>query len=174
MRNVFAAWVAVRGSCNIPEQHLSADDWKEWRAHETSRQRDERRLREAIARTRSWGRHCFNMFVSRRKALQRTLRIKLAVLRKARAVTGWRRVQGQVTSIIARVRVAARAARRHVRLSVLFGSVLSAMREEAKAAAAQAPARIAPRQASVNLTRAVAMGPVLSDLLLEPRPLGDG
>ena len=61
-----------------------------------------------------------------------------------------------------------------MRLSVLFGSVLSAMREEAKVAARQAPARIVPRQASVNLTRAVAMGPVHSDLLLEPRPLGDG
>ena len=106
--------------------------------------------------------------------MRRTLRIKLAVLRKARAVTGWRKVQGQVASIVARVRVAAQGARRHVRLSVLFGSVLSAMREDAKAVARQAPARTVPRPASVNLTRTVAMGPVLSDLLLEPRPLGDG
>ena len=33
-------------------------------AKETTRQRDERRLREAVARARSWGQHCFNMFVS--------------------------------------------------------------------------------------------------------------
>ena len=129
--------------------------------------------REAVARARSWGKLCFNMYVFRRKAAQRTLRIKLAVLRKARAVSGWRKVQGQVARILGRVRVAAQQARRRIRLAVLFDSVLSAMREEAKAAR-QAPTRVPARPASVQLTRAAAMGPVLSDLLLEPRPLGDG
>ena len=95
------------------------------------------------------------------------------MLRKARAVSGWRKVQGQVARILGRVRVAAQQARRRIRLAVLFGSVLSAMREEAKAAR-QAPTRVPARPASVQLTRAAAMGPVLSDLLLEPRPLGDG
>ena len=95
------------------------------------------------------------------------------MLRKARAVSGWRKVQGQVARILGRVRVAAQQARRRIRLAVLFDSVLSAMREEAKAAR-QAPTRVPARPASVQLTRAAAMGPVLSDLLLEPRPLGDG
>ena len=62
----------------------------------------------------------------------------------------------------------AQQARRRIRLAVLFDSVLSAMREEAKAAR-QAPTRVPARPASVQLTRAAAMGPVLSDLLLSSR-----
>ena len=62
MRGVFAAWAGARGSHNVPNTHLSHEDWKAWRAKETATQRDERRLREAVDRAASYGKLCWANF----------------------------------------------------------------------------------------------------------------
>ena len=48
VRSVFAAWAEVRGSSNVPGQHVTAEEWAQMRSKETARDRGSRRLQEAV------------------------------------------------------------------------------------------------------------------------------
>ena len=176
MRGVFAAWAGARGSHNVPNTHLSHEDWKAWRAKETATQRDERRLREAVDRATSYGKLCWATFWKLRANNKRKLRIRLALLRRARAVvcaaSRWGRVRGVVADALAHV---AHAARRPKRLSAVLRDAF----ERARTTAAARPrdtvrAVPSPRTARVNLLLAATVGPVLTDMYIMAVPLGDG
>ena len=53
VRSVFAAWAAVRGSSNVPGQHVTAEEWAQMRSREMARDRRSRRLQEAVKRVTS-------------------------------------------------------------------------------------------------------------------------
>ena len=175
MCNVFAAWAAVRGSHNMAAPHLSREEWNAWRATETSQQRNERRLQEAVARLQAYGQNVIAMFLSRMRKQKRTLRLKLAVLRKARATVGWRKVHNQVSRIVWRVRTAQAHARRGGRLDTRMATVVSEMKQQARTrGVAPVRDRAEGRPARMQLTRAAAIGPVLADMFLAAEPLGVG
>ena len=152
-----------------------AQEWKQWRAKEKSVDRDARRMREAVARTTSYARCCFNKFWAQRERTKRTLRIRLAVLRRARVASNWARARNAVSRIVWRTRTARDAAQRPKRISAVMADVVERMRQDvASQRRAQCGHAPPPRRARVSLLYAAVAGPVLTDMYVAARPLGDG
>ena len=175
MRGVFGAWAAARGSSNVPNAHLSAADWKRMRERETAAQREERRLGEAVARIKSFAQCCYNNFWARREKTKRMLRLRLAMLRKARAIVGWSRFRGVVSRIMWRTRTRCALARREKRVAVVMADVVQLMRQDAAARQrAQRERTAGNRRARLNLLHAAMVRPVLTAMYLDAHPRGDG
>ena len=175
MRHVFAAWAAARGSQNVCNAHLSREEWTEWRRREKPQHRDERRLREAVDRATSFARCCFNKFWADREKKRRTLAIKLAVLRKARVASNWSRARDFVACVVWRTRTGRDKARWPKRIAAVMADVVERMRHDAAAQLRAQRGRTLPaRRARVNLLHATVVGPVLTDMYIAARPLGDG
>ena len=117
---MFAAWAGTRGSHNVPDAHYSRDAWQEWRRRENPQQRKARRICEAVRRVASFAQCCFNQFWADRERNRRKLRLKLAVLRKARACNNWSRAHHIVSRIVWRTRTAMDKARWPKRISSLM------------------------------------------------------
>ena len=175
MRGVFGAWAAARGSSNVPNAHLSATDWKRMRESETAAQREERRLGEAVARIKSFAQCCYNNFWAKREKTRRMLRVRLAMLRKARGIAGWSRFRGVVSRIVWRTRTHCAQARREKRISVVMADVVQLMRREAAALQrAQRERTVGIRRARLNLLHAAVVRPVLTAMYVDAHPRGDG
>ena len=175
MRVVLTAWASVRGSCNVPNAHLPADEWQQWRAREPAAQRQERRIHEAVARITWFAAGCFNNFWAVREKNRRTLRIKLAFLRKARTVHNWARARGLVARAVWKTRTVRHFARRPKRIAAVLPDAIEQMRQEAAARlrTQRVPAPV-ERRARLHLLTAARAGPVLTAMLVATRPSGDG
>ena len=165
----------VRGSQAVPNAHLSREQWKEWRDKEKHTERNERRLREAVDRITSFARCCFNKFWGEREKKKRTLRVGLAVLRKARNVaaarSAWSAVRGQLSA----ARLQRAQAVRPKRMSAVLHDI-AVQRKQAKLARKTKEKGAPPAQtARLNLTAAATVGPVLTDMYVAARGrMGDG
>ena len=96
MRGVFAAWAATRGTMGPVMWHASTSEWAAMRDAETPQRRAARRMREAAARLASFARCCFRKFWAQRVAARRTLRLRIAFLRKAAVRRSWNAVRRHV------------------------------------------------------------------------------
>ena len=173
MRSVLTAWAAARGSQNVPNAHQSHEEWKLQLRRETPRQRGERRIREAVARITTFAQTCFNKFWAEREKQKRTLRVRLAVLRKARVAARWLRVRGEVSRVIWRTRRAREGARRPKRVAALLPDIWEQLRQEIATRRRATQVTVAPRRkARLNLVYAAATGRVMSRVLAHPT--GDG
>ena len=134
VRSVFAAWAEVRGSSNVPGQHVTAEEWAQMRSRETARDRRSRRLQEAVKRITSWASTCFNRFWAERSRRKRMLRVKIAIMRKARLTKNWGRVRGVVQKMLQRTRTVQEASRWPKRRRAVMQDVVECMKREAAGA----------------------------------------
>ena len=158
----------------MPNVHLSREQWKEWREKERPTERDERRLREAVARTTSWA-TCFNNFWAEREKKKRTLKLRLAVLRKARVVNVARNAWSAVRRQLGDARLQRAQARRPKRMSAVLHDVAVQCKQAKLARKTKTKGPPPARVNRLNLTAAATVGPVLTDMYVAARgPLGDG
>ena len=138
-------------------------------------ERDARRLNEAVERIKSFGHCCFNNFWAKREKTSRLLRVRCAVLRKARAMAGWSRFRGVVSRIMWRTRTHCANARREKRVSTVTADVVERMRQEAAALQrGQSERTVRKRRARLSLLHAAMVRPVLTAMYVDAHPLGDG
>ena len=103
------------------------------------------------------------------------LRLKLAVLRKARVCNNWSRTRHIVSRIVWRTRTAMDKARWPKRISSLMADVVERMRQDAaRQQRVQWGQSLPARRLRVNLIHGAAVGPVLTDMYIAASPLGDG
>ena len=76
-----------------------------------------------IDRTTSWARCCFNKFWAEREKNRRTLRVRLAVLRKARVASNWSRARNLVSRVVWRTRTGRDKAQWPKRISAVMADV---------------------------------------------------
>ena len=177
VRSVFAAWAEVRGSSNVPGQHVSAEEWARMRSKETARDRGVRRLQEAVKRITSWASTCFNRFWAERSRRKRMLRVKIAIMRKARLTKNWGRVRGVIQKMLQHTRTVREASRWPKRRRAVMQDVVECMKREA--AGMRGNNRGGPgvtRRTVANLLHATVIGPVLlaQQRVYERQPFGDG
>ena len=177
VRSVFAAWAEVRGSSNVPGQHVTAEEWAQMRSRETARDRRSRRLQEAVKRVTSWASTCFNRFWAERSRRKRMLRVKIAIMRKARLTKNWGRVRGVIQNMLQRTRTVREASRWPKRRRAVMQDVVECMKREA--AGMRGNNRGGPgvtRRTVANLLHATVVGPVLlaQQRVCERQPFGDG
>ena len=145
------------------------------REAETTAQREERRLSEAVERIKSFAHCCYNNFWAKREKTRRMLRVRLAMLRKARGIAGWSRFRGVVSRIVWRTRTHCANARREKRVSVVMADVVERMTQEAAALQrGQRERTVRPRPARLSLLHAAMVRPVLTAMYVDAHPLGDG
>ena len=103
------------------------------------------------------------------------LRLRLAVLRKARGIAGWSRFRGVVSRIMWRTRTHCANARREKRVSAVTADVVERMRQEAAALQrGQSERTVRKRPARLSLLHAAMVRPVLTAMYVDAHPLGDG
>ena len=106
---------------------------------------------------------------------RRVLRVRLAVLRKARGIAGWSRFRGVVSRIMWRTRTHCANARRATRVSVVMADVVERMRQEAAVLQrGQRERTVRTRRARLSLLHAAMVRPVLTAMYVDAHPLGDG
>ena len=105
------------------------------------------------------------------------LRVKIAIMRKARLTKNWGRVRGAIQKMLQRTRTVQETARWPKRRRAVMQEVVECMRREA--AGARGNNRGGPgvaRRTMANLLHATVIGPVLlaQQRVHERQPFGDG
>ena len=97
------------------------------------------------------------------------------MLRKARVASNWSRARNLVSRVVWRTRTGRDKARWPKRISAVMADVVERMRQDAAAQLrAQRGHTLPARRARINLLHAAVVGPVLTDMYIAARPLGDG
>ena len=97
------------------------------------------------------------------------------MLRKARVASNWSRARDFVACVVWRTRTGRDKARWPKRIAAVMADVVERMRQDAAAQLRAQRGRTLPaRRARVNLLHATVVGPVLTDMYITARPLGDG
>ena len=97
------------------------------------------------------------------------------MLRKARVANNWARARGIVSRVVWRVRTIRDKAHWPKRISAVMADVVEQMRQDAAAKLrAQRGHALPARRARLSLLHAAVVGPVLTDMYVAARPLGDG
>ena len=105
------------------------------------------------------------------------LRVKIAIMRKARLTNNWGRVRGVVQKMLQRTRTAQEAARWPKRRRAVIQDVVECMKREAAEARSNSRGDPGPtRRMVVNLLHAAVVGPVIlaRQEVYERLPFGDG
>ena len=172
MRAVLRAWAHVRGSANMAAPHMTDDEWRAWRDAEPKPQRDARRRQEAVMRITTFAKTCFNKFTAERGRQKRMLRVRIAVLRKARVQSNWARARAALGKVLDKVRVARAVARWPKRAAALLPDAVSCVGREALEGRLPRPvsAGVPMRRAKLNLVQVASAGPRMRAIY----PRGDG
>ena len=97
------------------------------------------------------------------------------MLRKARVAKNWSRARNIVSRVLWRTRTGRDKAQWPKRISAVMADVVERMRQDAAAQLrAQRGHTLPARRARINLLHAAVVGPVLTDMYIAARPLGDG
>ena len=97
------------------------------------------------------------------------------MLRKARVAKNWSRARAAVSLIVWRTRTGRGKARWPKRIPAVMADVVERMRPCAAAQQrAQRGHTLPARRSRLNLLHTAVVGPVLTDMYIAARPLGDG
>ena len=166
MRAMLRAWAGVRGSANVPAAHLTHDEWRAWLAEEPAARQRQRRLQEAVQRIKSFAQTSFNKYTADRRRKQRLLRVRMAILRKARAHRNWNKTRAVVHKLIDKATDTRRASRWPKRLATLVQDAVQCLAREAAESrrVKRASSVVFTRRTRPNLLHAAVAGPALRAL----------
>ena len=129
----------------------------------------------AVAEVKAARKACFNNFWAEREKKKRTLKLRLAVLRKARVVKVARNAWSAVRRQLGDARLQRAQALRPKRMSAVLHDVAVQCKQAKLARKTKTKGPPPARVSRINLTAAATVGPVLTDMYVAARgPLGDG